>query len=299
MLILLIPFVTYRGDKERTIMTDARDATHTNNELLAKEAVTLTKMFVRRFWQGQRDWCYSILSENASVIWHELKLPRSRREYIDLVREIDDEDSPLMCSNEEFRCILSEWPIAIVTGQYLASTDPSTKQISAQLHRMTFVWRVGEAGLRIIHYHDSSPMARREGERFNTWIGRENYAYMRAILNRERRSRLVSFRDTGGSVHWVMPEDIIYATAHRQYTDIQCSDQTITLRKGIGEIVEQRKGILVRVHRSYAINPAHLKSMEGNILHLDDGTDVEVPRKRLSQVRKELMREHIDPADET
>ncbi len=277
-------------------MAEAREAFRAKNERLAKEAVALTTTFVRRYWQGRRDWCYSVLANDASVIWHELKLPGSRNEYIELIEQYDDSDeqSAVMCSNEEFKCILSEWPLALVTGQYLASTDPSTKQISAQLHRMTFVWRVFEDGLKIVHYHDSSPMARKEGERFNTWLGRENYAYMRAILNRERRSRLVSLRDTSGNVHWVMPEDIVYATAHRQYTDIHCLNQCITLRKGIGDIVEARKEILVRVHRSFAVNPAHLRSMEGNILHLDDGTDVEVPRKRLSQVRKELMKERTE-----
>lgn len=269
-------------------MNDTSSTVRSRNEQLASDALLATRGFVSKFWRWERDWCLNMLTEDCTCIWPDEKLPRSRKEIVDMISGTLPNATRIECTNIDAEVRICSWPLCIVTGQYLISTDPAAGQISAQIQRFTFVWTVTDDGLKLRHVHISTPMQRRPGEHFYTWLGRENYAYVQAVLDHERKSRLISFRDTSGDVHWVMPEDVVYIAARRQYTEVQCKDQRFILRRGIGSICDARRDLLVRVHRSFAVNPMHLKTMEGNVLHLDDGTDVEVPRKRLAQVRRAL-----------
>ena len=46
---------------------------------------------------------------------------------------------------------------------------------------------------------------------------------------------------------------------------------------------------LMYVHRSFAISPRHVASLEKRDLVMDNGLVIEIPTKRLSQVKKELF----------
>ncbi len=275
-------------------MSDKPNTMRSKNEQLASDVLLLTKGFIKKAWCWERDWCFSMLADDCTCIWPDERSPRSRQEIIEMLSDFQTDDTQVECTNIEVEVKVSCWPLCIATAQYLISTNPSANKISAQTQRVTFVWASTDEGIRLKHAHVSIPMKRRPGEHFYTWLGRENYAYVQAVLNHERKSRLISFRDTSGDVHWVMPEDVVYVVAHRQYAEVKCKDQCLVLRRGIGSICDARSDLLVRVHRSYAVNPMHLRTMEGNVLHLNDGTTIEVPRKRLAQVRRALTDANSD-----
>lgn len=46
---------------------------------------------------------------------------------------------------------------------------------------------------------------------------------------------------------------------------------------------------MMYVHRSFAISPRHVASLEKRDLVMDNGLVIEIPTKRLSQVKKELF----------
>ena len=54
-------------------------------------------------------------------------------------------------------------------------------------------------------------------------------------------------------------------------------------------MLEQLGLDMMYVHRSFAISPRHVASLEKRDLVMDNGLVIEIPTKRLSQVKKELF----------
>ena len=57
----------------------------------------------------------------------------------------------------------------------------------------------------------------------------------------------------------------------------------------MANVLEQLGLELMYVHRSFAISPRHVASLEKRDLVMDNGLVIEIPTKRLSQVKKELF----------
>ena len=71
-------------------------------------------------------------------------------------------------------------------------------------------------------------------------------------------------RDSKGLTHWVQPSSVIYA------------------------VLEQLGNVVIKVHRSYAVNPAYVSTLENEMLYLTTGDKVPVPAKRVKTVRAAL-----------
>lgn len=96
--------------------------------------------------------------------------------------------------------------------------------------------------------------------------------------------------DRRSSTHWVIPDQILYVAAAHQYTNIYCIDRLVRIRAPFAKVVEQLDGIVVPVHRSYAVNPAHVSRLEEDELQLSNGAKVPVPAKRVREIRELLSR---------
>ena len=96
------------------------------------------------------------------------------------------------------------------------------------------------------------------------------------------RQPALQARGTDGVTHWIQPDSIIYVAAAHQYTDIYCTDRRMRL-----------SSVVVRVHRSYAVNPAYISRFEQDSLYLTTGAVIPIPAKRLREVRHALQ-EHFN-----
>ena len=83
---------------------------------------------------------------------------------------------------------------------------------------------------------------------------------------------------------------MIYIAADHQYTNIYCRDRLIHLRAPFSDVIKQMDDCVVRVHRSYAVNPLYISHMKGTKLHLITGAQVPIPYKRVSKVRADLSK---------
>ena len=95
-------------------------------------------------------------------------------------------------------------------------------------------------------------------------------------------------RDSKGLTHWVQPSSVIYVEASHQYTNVYCRDRSIRLRTPFSTVLEQLGNVVIKVHRSYAINPAYVSTLENEMLYLTTGDKVPVPAKRVKTVRAAL-----------
>ena len=107
------------------------------------------------------------------------------------------------------------------------------------------------------------------------------------------RQPALQARGTDGVTHWVQPDSIIYVAAAHQYTDIYCTDRRLRLRASIASIADQLSSVVVRVHRSYAVNPAYISRFEQDSLYLTTGAVIPIPAKRLREVRL-VLQEHFN-----
>lgn len=101
-------------------------------------------------------------------------------------------------------------------------------------------------------------------------------------------------RDAEGTTYWLVPENIVFVRAAHQYADIQCTDRRIRVHAPFGSVVNQLQGVVVQVHRSYAVNPRHVSRLEGRTLFLATGASVPVPQRSLGKVQT-LLSEHLSP----
>lgn len=95
-------------------------------------------------------------------------------------------------------------------------------------------------------------------------------------------------RDSKGLTHWVQPSSVIYVEASHQYTNVYCRDRSIRLRTPFSTVLEQLGNVVIKVHRSYAVNPAYVSTLENEMLYLTTGDKVPVPAKRVKTVRAAL-----------
>ena len=107
------------------------------------------------------------------------------------------------------------------------------------------------------------------------------------------RQPALQARGTDGVTHWLQPDSIIYIAAAHQYTDIYCTDRRMRLRASIASIADQLSSVVVRVHRSYAVNPAYISRFEQDSLYLTTGAVIPIPAKRLREVRQ-VLQEHFN-----
>ena len=105
--------------------------------------------------------------------------------------------------------------------------------------------------------------------------------------------------DARGTTHWVVPDQVVYVSAAHQYTNVHCVDRLVRMRAPFGRIVDQLGGVVVQIHRSYAVNPLHASHLEGEELHLSNGTRIPIPARRIKEVRDLLSQNstHVGARD--
>ena len=141
-----------------------------------------------------------------------------------------------------------------------------------------FVWRkCDDDSLMLLDFQRSTKVA----------IGED----MRALGQKGIRTTRIPLQanDSSGTTHWLSPEDIVYVEANHQYTNVHCRTKNVRLRATFSNVVEQLGDTVMKVHRSYAVNPLYASHLEREILYLTTGDKVPVPSKRVRQVRKDLM----------
>ena len=100
--------------------------------------------------------------------------------------------------------------------------------------------------------------------------------------------RLLEFRDDHRISHFVAADGILYVEAHGHKCTIHCLEDVFEVNEGITSIAERLGEGFVRLHRSYLVNPWHLRTLSEKGALLDDGETLPVPARRLEELRDAL-----------
>lgn len=86
-------------------------------------------------------------------------------------------------------------------------------------------------------------------------------------------SRKIEIKN-GTEIEWIQSNSVLYLEAARSYVTIYLTDRSIVLRQPMGTLLELfEKDEMVRIHRSYAINPKKVESVSN--------TKVIIPGKKI------------------
>ena len=196
----------------------------------------------------------------------------------------------LMC--EQYLPVAAQETLCIVAGSYLVFGDPASGRLAAQEQRFTFVWKRDENddSLKICYCHVSHPLPPApDSEPLSVSVSKQAYLYLKAVLMRQRQDEAVTVRDVDGTSWRIKPDEIVCVEARKQRTVLHCEKTDVTVHGCMGNVLEQLGLDMMYVHRSFAISPRHVASLEKRDLVMDNGLVIEIPTKRLSQVKKELF----------
>ena len=105
--------------------------------------------------------------------------------------------------------------------------------------------------------------------------------------------RFVTVKASDLSVHRVAADQILYIETVKRAAKlrIHMTDDTLTINETLHEFERKYPGLFLCAHAGYLLNPAHVRKIRRFFVTLSDGTQLPVPEKKYTQVKKILLQE--------
>lgn len=181
---------------------------------------------------------------------------------------------------------------AVIAGTYKLYSSPREQMLFSSTEHVTVCFTLTEEGWRICHMHTSTkPSETVTTDIFPIATSRETYDYVREILRTGARAGILPSRvmlENPDSSHYINPDSILYVEAEGKRSIIHCTNTEFPVASLISEVIPQLPGTFFRVHRSYLVNTAHIVGIRKYMLELSDGTEIPIPERRYTEVRREI-----------
>ena len=138
---------------------------------------------------------------------------------------------------------------------------------------------------RILMIHISNPVEQHSADT----IYPEHYNEVYKQTKRPLQEPRISLRGTDSAFYVVAVSSVVWAqTTPDQHCMIHLRDRALKVKGTLSEIEEQAKGLLVRVHSGYLVNPLDVVSVWRFKVSLSDGTVLPIPEKKYTMIKKTL-----------
>ena len=269
---------------------DVQPAEPEQQDALAR-ARSLSEQFITHFYHRDERWCLSRCTPDVSYLGstqHGIALDLEGMHHVMSVTLASFNPS-LVLAVETDASEVAGGEAVLVIARFLLISDPSTGHVRASRRRGTLLWvREGDA-LRLRHMHFTTPSyIGTIGDGSEGTPSRETYLYAKALLEQVIRRDSIVLRDVAGVMHQVAPIEVRTVEASRQKAVVHCLDRDVTVRMGIGKVAALLGESLIMVHRSFAVNPAYVRTVSRGAVEMDDGTRIPLPRRRSREVRLRL-----------
>lgn len=283
-------------EKGASMQKDSKQADAAGGRDGQSEVLALSREFVHRFWDGDIEWCFGCLAPEFSWIGAQCEQFDMARDTFRVVHaQVAREIPGIILADEEYRCLpLPARDVFVVVGQYLAYTDPTSGMIAADKQRVTLVWRQGEGGFELTHYHVSNPLKPSLlGEVFPVSFAKETHRYMLARAQQVDLRSACELRDVEGSTHFMHLSDVVYLEASKQSTVVHCVESSFRVRGGISDIASKLDaaslGTLVRTHRSYTVNALYVERIDRDAVMMTTGAKLPLSARRRTEVEELIV----------
>lgn len=101
----------------------------------------------------------------------------------------------------------------------------------------------------------------------------------------------ITVKASDGCVHRIASSRILYieTVKHSSKLQIHSEDGAITINETLSKFEEKYSGLFLRIHSGYLLNPAHVKNIRRFAVTLSDGTELPIPEKKYTYIKKQLM----------
>lgn len=233
-----------------------------------QEVVEKTRYAIRLFICKEMEPFVSLLDED--FVWVGDYEPLYMRGIPAFLESIQDEmqSVPVKISEEEYALLSHEQRLWITYGRFTASSFG----MSVRIH-FTLVWRQKDNKLLLIHananHAGKSPNDTTQSKIFET-------PPQKGLRPYGENTRTLTIRDLSGSIHYLLSDEIKFVKANNKicefFTDNGFFPSRITLR----ELVRPP---FFRIHKSYLVNPAHLREICRYRATLLDGTQIPIGKE--------------------
>ena len=102
----------------------------------------------------------------------------------------------------------------------------------------------------------------------------------------------VTVRAEDKSTRRIAADGIVYieAVKHRAQILIHMAEETVTAYGTLSRFEAEYPALFLRVHEGFLVNPNRVRGVRRFFLTMSDGTDIPVPEKKYTRVKKMLMR---------
>lgn len=251
----------------------------------------LTKQFLAHFYRHDATWCLPLCAPDVTYLGSmqdgyafgakalKVFLERASRTY-----------SPGLAVATETHLSEIDEGSAIVLARYYVINDPGEGRVHARRRRSSIVWVASGGGPKVKHLHLTLPLqANVHGSAVFREIPSETVRYAEALINQVIRRSAATLLDTRGTIHRIAPIEVRYVEAARQRTVVHCLNKDIVVRRSFGAVVEELGESLLRVHRSFAINPHYVREVSSAAVVLDDESSIPLPQRHARETRQRIM----------
>lgn len=264
------------------------------NKQTLQKIVELSQECLARFWQMDPEFVIRYFDKN--IVWIGSAKSQYADTYEDTVndfREIVQELKPCHLSHQEFTVAQNVGNACTIVGRYITTTDDNVGYFLQAQQRCTFVWEIKMGEPKIKHCHISNPMGElklAEGERFVNALGEMSKKYLTSRVQSIQSRHKIIVIDNKDVTHFLSPAEILYVNAVGRNCMIYTTDGTeIHSRSSIADFIEKAGDTFSFVHRSYIVNNIHISSIHPYEIVLYDGSQIPVPKKRYSEIKKNLI----------
>lgn len=104
----------------------------------------------------------------------------------------------------------------------------------------------------------------------------------------------VTVRASDMSIHRIVTADILYIETVKRAAKflVHTKNGVVTANGTLPDFERNYPGVLLRIHASYLLNPAHVREIRRFFVILSDGTKLPLPEKKYTQIKRLLLQEN-------
>ncbi len=97
------------------------------------------------------------------------------------------------------------------------------------------------------------------------------------------------------SVHRIIADHVLYIETIKRSARllVHTRDETLTVSGTLPGLETAYPGLFLRVHASYLVNPVHVQEIRRFSITLSDGTQLPVPEKKYTKIKKIFLQENL------
>ena len=251
---------------------------------------SLSREFILRFYRHDISWCLSCCVPDVTYLGS--SYGNSATGLVGLLSVMSEGSSkypPMLATDMSIssRPLFDGLAVLSLASFHLTPNQASNNALIGK-KRATLLWQQSSIGPRLEHIHFSTqfPTVKRSEQSPGASYG--ILLSTNELFEQLTRHSYAFLRDTSGTMHRIFAGEVRSIEAKRQCSIMHCLNRDVVVRKGFTEIVGCFGDEMVTVHRSYAVNPAFVRSFSRNTIVLDDETQIPISQRRAKEVCRQL-----------